>query len=194
MLGTFRHIDYALERWARRRYKALHRRKRAGAGWLNKMQAAAPRLFPSTAANTSDVTETHALLHGEESCVFADAGYLRAGKRPENQDIGLDWYVAARPSTVTRMYESLQACARRLEHLKSSVRSKVEHPFRVIKRQFGCTKVRYRSLTQNTAQVKTLFALSNLWMVRRDLMRAMGYVRSQRARWPREKPESGQID
>ena len=40
----------------------------------------------------------------------------------------------------------------------------VEHPFRVIKRQFGYTKVRYRGLKKNTAQRITLFALSNIWM------------------------------
>ena len=49
------------------------------------------------------------------------------------------------------------------------IRAKVEHPFRVIKRQFGYTKVRYRGLKKNTLQLKTLFALSNLWMVRHQL-------------------------
>ncbi|MEQ7330171.1 transposase, partial [Xanthomonas campestris pv. campestris] len=53
----------------------------------------------------------------------------------------------------------------------------VEHPFRVIKRQFGYTKVRYRGLAKNTAQVLTLFALSNLWIKRKQLMPAMGSVR-----------------
>ena len=57
-----------------------------------------------------------------------------------------------------------------IEHIKASTRAKVEHPFRVIKRQFGHTKVRYRGLAKNTAQLHTLFALSNLWMVRRKLM------------------------
>jgi IS5 family transposase len=56
------------------------------------------------------------------------------------------------------------------EHRKASVRAKVEHPFRVIKRQFGLVKVRFRGLAKNTAHVITLFALSNLWMARRQLM------------------------
>lgn len=51
-----------------------------------------------------------------------------------------------------------------------SIRAKVEHPFRVIKRQFGHVKVRYRGLKKNTAQLFTLFALSNLWMVRSKLL------------------------
>ena len=60
------------------------------------------------------------------------------------------------------------------EKLKASVRAKVEHPFRVIKCQFGFTKVRYKGLAKNTAQRMTLFALSNLWMARRHLMGARG--------------------
>jgi IS5 family transposase len=48
----------------------------------------------------------------------------------------------------------------RWEHFKASVRAKAEHPFPVIKRQFGYTKVRYRGLAKNTAQALTLFALS----------------------------------
>ena len=58
--------------------------------------------------------------------------------------------------------------------MKASIRAKVEHPFRVLKRQFGFTKVRYRGLAKNTAQVVTLFALGNLWLARRQLMAAQG--------------------
>ena len=60
-----------------------------------------------------------------------------------------------------------------LERAKARIRAKVEHPFRVIKRQFGHVKVRYRGLAKNTAQLHTLFALSNLWMVRRTLLQEM---------------------
>jgi IS5 family transposase len=56
------------------------------------------------------------------------------------------------------------------EQLKASVRAKVEHPFRVIQRQFGYVKVRYRGLAKNTAQLITLFALSNIQMARSRLM------------------------
>jgi IS5 family transposase len=55
------------------------------------------------------------------------------------------------------------------EKLKAAVQAKVAHPFRVVKRQFGYLKVRYRELKKKTAQLFTLFALSNLWMVRRKL-------------------------
>lgn len=53
----------------------------------------------------------------------------------------------------------------------------MEHPFRVIKRQFGYVKVRYRGLAKNSAQVQILFALSNRWMARRHLLPATGAVR-----------------
>ena len=61
----------------------------------------------------------------------------------------------------------------KLEHVKASIRAKVEHPFRVIKRQFGFVKVKYRGLAKNTANLMTLFALSNLWMARRRLLQGL---------------------
>ncbi len=63
------------------------------------------------------------------------------------------------------------------EKLKAGVRAKVEHPFRVIKRQFGFVKVRYHGLKKSTQQLFTLFALSNLWMVRAKLMQMQASVR-----------------
>ncbi|MDP9994521.1 IS5 family transposase [Variovorax boronicumulans] len=51
----------------------------------------------------------------------------------------------------------------------------------MIKRQFGLAKVKFKGLARNTAHVITLFALSNLWMVRRKLIAMMGLVRQQAA-------------
>jgi IS5 family transposase len=65
---------------------------------------------------------------------------------------------------------------RKIEYAKAQVRAKVEHPFRVIQRQLGYTKVRFRGLAKNIAQQTTLCALSNLWMVRKRLM-GLGEVR-----------------
>ena len=125
-----------------------------------------------TAANVNDVTQASALVHGEESDVFADAGYRGVSKREETQDIDANWHVAMRPGKRKALDRStpMGAVMDRLEHVKASIRAKVEHPFRVIKRQFGHVKVRYRGLAKNTAQLHTLFALSNLWMVRRTLL------------------------
>lgn len=57
-----------------------------------------------------------------------------------------------------------------LERVKARIRAQAEHPFRVIMRQFGHRKVRYRGLMKNTQQLHTLFALSNLWMMRRRIL------------------------
>lgn len=123
-----------------------------------------------TPANTNDVTQAAALLHGEEAVAFGDAGYQGAAKRPESRLE--NWHVAMRPGKRRALDPSnpVDAIVDEIERLKASVRAKVEHPFRVIKRQFGFVKVRYRGLAKNTAQLTTLFALSNLWMARRELM------------------------
>ena len=127
-----------------------------------------------TAANVNDVTQGHGLLHGEETVVFADAGYQGATKRLEAT--GVDWHVAMRPGKRRALDKqtALGALLEQAEKLKASVRAKVEHPFRVVKCQFGFTKVRYKGLAKNTAQLITLFALSNLWMARRQLMGVRG--------------------
>ncbi|MEB2231289.1 IS5 family transposase [Xanthomonas campestris pv. campestris] len=131
-----------------------------------------------TAANVADVTVKHTLLHGKEDSVFGDSGYTGADKREELQDCEAAFFIAAKRWTIQAIGNKRErAREQRWEHFKASVRAKVEHPFRVIKRQFGYTKVRYRGLAKNTAQVLTLFALSNLWIKRKQLMPAMGSVR-----------------
>jgi len=123
-----------------------------------------------TAANVNDVTQGHDLLHGKEADVFADAGYQGAMKRPEAT--GVEWHVAMRPGKrrVLDKNRGSHQLVEQLEKIKAGIRAKVEHPFRVIKCQFGFVKVRYRGLAKNTAQLVTLFALSNLWMARKRLM------------------------
>ncbi|WP_087866144.1 IS5 family transposase [Comamonas thiooxydans] len=128
-----------------------------------------------TAANVNDVTQASALVHGEETDVFADAGYQGVAKREEVQGIEANWHVAMRPGKRRALDKDnpMGAVLDQLEHVKARIRAKVEHPFRVIKRQFGHVKVRYRGLAKNTAQLHTLFALSNLWMVRRRLLQGL---------------------
>jgi transposase, IS5 family len=135
-----------------------------------------------TAANVNDVVEANALLHGGETTVFADAGYQGAGKRDDAR-AGVSWSVAMRPGLRQHLNRErpLGRLVDDLERLKASIRAKVEHPFRVVKRQFGHAKVRYRGLFKNTQQLQTLFALSNLWMVRRTLLETDGVVRPNAA-------------
>jgi transposase, IS5 family len=129
----------------------------------------------TTPANTADVTQTEHLLHGKEKTVWADAGYTGANKRAAVCKRRITWHIALKRGKLKAMAEGeLKDATRWLEYLKAAVRAKVEHPFRVIKRQFGYTKVRYRGLAKNTGQVLTLFALSNLWMARHRLKAAAG--------------------
>lgn len=133
----------------------------------------------TTAANEADVEQVSDLLHGKEDMVWADSGYRGAQSRVKR---GVQWHIAGRPSDMAKMPEGrAKASARKQEYQKASIRAKVEHPFRVIKRQFGLAKVRFKGLAKNTAHVITLFALSNLWMVRRKLIAMMGQVRLQAA-------------
>ncbi len=127
-----------------------------------------------TAANVNDLNVAGQLLHGEEQAAFGDAGYQGVHKRPEAE--GPTWHVAMRPGLRRKLNPFIEPDfrAERVEKMKASIRAKVEHPFRVLKRQFGFTKVRYKGLAKNTAQIVTLFALSNLWMARRQLMEAQG--------------------
>ncbi|TCP19540.1 DDE family transposase [Rhodovulum adriaticum] len=103
------------------------------------------------------------MLHGEESSVWADKGYVNAEREAA--------FVAA--GGVMRKAPKrgkLHPEDERINRILATVRAKVEHPFRVIKRQFGCVKTRYRGLAKNRVQLFTLFALGNLFLVRRRLM------------------------
>ena len=127
----------------------------------------------TTAANEADVEVVNELLTGKEKIVHADAGYTGADKRVTRKK--LKWAIAARRGKLNAMPDGRKK--QRLlaaEKAKASIRARVEHPFRVIKRQFGYAKVRFRGLVKNTAQVLTLFALSNLWMARKQLLGSTG--------------------
>jgi IS5 family transposase len=134
----------------------------------------------TTAANEADIEVVDELLHGKETVVHADAGYTGADKRVMRKK--LRWKIAARRGRITALPEGrnkdrLQA----FEKAKAGIRARVEHPFRVIKRQFGYAKVRFRGLVKNTTQVLILFALSNLWMARRQLLESTGKLRPKYA-------------
>ena len=128
-----------------------------------------------TSGHVSDIAEGNSLLHGQEMLGFGDAGYQGIDKRADAKT-GIAWHIAMRLGKRKKLNQDNEtdALLDQVEKLKASVRAKVEHPFRVVKRQFGFVKVRYRGLKKNTAQIITLFALSNLWMVRSKLMQAQG--------------------
>lgn len=127
-----------------------------------------------TAANVNDVTQASKLLHGEKSDAWGDARYQGVDKREEFKDNKVCWEIAMRAGKrrALNSERELHQLLERAKKLKASIRAKVEHPFSLIKQQFGYAKVRYRGLAKNTARLTMLFALGHLWMVRRQLMGA----------------------
>ena len=129
-----------------------------------------------TAANVSDVVEANSRATRTRSQRHGNAGYKGVDKRsdmpvamPERK---LRWHIAMKRSKrkALNLQHPVEALQEQLEQVKSKIRAKVEQPFRVIKRQFGHAKVRYRGLRKNTQQLHTLFALANLWMARTRLL------------------------
>ena len=106
------------------------------------------------------------LLHGDEQSVFGDKGYVSSEREAAFRAQGKVWGVMRKAPKGSRLHPVDE----QINRLIARVRAKVEHPFRVIKRQFGYTRTRYRGFAKNRAQLFTLFALGNLFQVRRRLM------------------------
>ena len=130
-----------------------------------------------TAANVHDVAMTPELLTGQEESVYGDSGYLRAEKREgavvrNSQKKKVKYRINRRPSQIRKLSNSGQYAAQKAEHKKSSIRSKVEHVFAVVKGQFRYRKTRYRGLRKQTAKLNMLFALANLILADRPCLAA----------------------
>lgn len=102
-----------------------------------------------TAANESDVSQAHALLHGHEEDAFGDAGYTGVEKRDEMQGKGAKWHVALKRSKIKAMRDgAIKDLLIEAERTKAQIRARVEHPFHVIKNLFGHRKVSLQGLGQ----------------------------------------------
>tara|TARA_R110002074_G_scaffold90662_2_gene198691 strand:- start:22 stop:978 length:957 start_codon:yes stop_codon:yes gene_type:complete len=106
------------------------------------------------------------LLHGGETSIWADKGYVSAERAAAFAGPGKFWGVMRKAPKG----DTLHPIDQQINRLIAKVRSRVEHPFRVLKRQFGYIKTRYRGLAKNQAQLFSLFALGNLYLLRRRLM------------------------
>jgi IS5 family transposase len=120
----------------------------------------------TSAASVSDVHMLPDLLHGDEKKVWGDAGYQGQTKAihaaaPAAQDM---------TSRRAKHKGGVDEVERRKNRTKARVRSKVEWPFRILKRVFGFTKVRYRGLKKNHEWLLTAFALVNLYQHRKRLV------------------------
>ena len=120
----------------------------------------------TTTAKVHDSQVWDELLHGEETSVWADKGYVSAAREAHFSGPGKFWGVMRKAPKGA----ALDPIDEDINRIIAMVRARVEHPFRVLKRQFGYLKTRYRGLAKNRAQLFTLFALGNLFLVRRKLM------------------------
>ena len=129
----------------------------AGTGYVHTVTA--------TAANVHDLDEAPNLVRADDEVVYADSGYQGAAKRPEitgDEHLSkVEWRIAARKGALKTMTDHDRA----IESRKASVRAKVEHPFLIVKRDFGFTKTRYRGIAKNLNHLQMLFASAN-WLMR----------------------------
>ena len=137
----------------------------AGTGYVHSVTA--------TAANVHDLDEAHHLVRDDDEVSYVDAGYQGAEKRPEiagdEHRSKIEWRVAARKGKLKSMHEHDRAEQSR----QAAVRAKVEHPFLILKRDFGFTKTRYRGLDKNLNHLHVLFASAN-WLMRARAVALMG--------------------
>jgi transposase, IS5 family len=105
------------------------------------------------------------LVREDDTAVYGDKGYASEEKQRAAEDAGVLWAVKEKAKPGQPLTKRRRARNRRF----GKVRAKVEHVFRVVKCQFGYRKVRYRGIAKNGAQVFALFALANLYRVRRRI-------------------------
>ncbi|MER0172162.1 MAG: IS4/IS5 family transposase, partial [Nitrosomonas sp.] len=116
----------------------------------------------------ADINVLPKLLRAEDEVIFGDAGYASDEYKRGSRQLGIRWCVQDKRKPGQNLSESQKK--RNRKH--SSIRARVEHVFRVIKRQFGFTKTRYSGLMKNAVQVNMLMGLANLYLLRRQLMTA----------------------
>jgi IS5 family transposase len=174
--ATIIHAPSSTKNRKQQRDPAMHQTKK-GKQWYFGMKAhvgvdSKTKLIHTvvaTAANVADVTVLPELLHGEETRVWGDQGYRGQTDvihecAPQAQDCTHRRY---------RYKDRIDEVERARNRTKSTVRSKVEHVFGVMKLQFGFVKVRYRGLAKNANRIFATCALVNLFMVRKRLLYAV---------------------
>ena len=119
-----------------------------------------------TAANVHDSQLLGDLMHGKELRVYGDSAYtgqreVMRSNAPKVKDFTQRKSFRNRPLTERE---------REANRVKSRTRAKVEHPFLILKRIFGFSKVRYRGLHKNATRVLVALGLVNLYMARRKLL------------------------
>jgi IS5 family transposase len=125
----------------------------------------------ATHAAAADITQLPQLLHGQERTIYGDQAYWKEADRQAFEARGVRYRVNRRTPSKTK---PLSERWREINRARSRTRARGEHPFHVVKRLWGFAKVRYRGLAKNLARAQTMFALTNLYLVRRQLLPAHG--------------------
>jgi len=142
----------------------IHSGVDAGSGYIH--------TITGTAANVHDIEETANLVRNDDEVVYGDSGYSGVAKREEIKGdeklATVEFRTNVRPSSikVTKIYKGTN-WDKQIESRKSSTRCKVEHPFLIVKRQFGYREVVYRGIAKNLNRFHVLFASANLVMCSR---------------------------
>ena len=139
----------------------IHAGVDAGSGYVHSITG--------TAANVHDINEAHNLIREDDSVVYGDSGYSGLSTREEIiHDANLskiEYRINRRPKSITRCQDNkFTEWEQRIESRKSSTRSKVEHPFLIVKKLFGYAKVAYRGIQKNLNRFYILFGSANLTM------------------------------
>jgi transposase, IS5 family len=122
----------------------------------------------ATDASVADINQMPELLHGQEREVFGDQAYWKEDDRKFLEGWGVRYRINRRPTA----HRPLSERWRMINRARSRTRARGEHAFRVIKQLWGFAKVKYRGLAKNLARAHTMFALANLYQVRRQLLPA----------------------
>jgi IS5 family transposase len=122
----------------------------------------------ATHAGAADISQLPYLLHGREREIFGDQAYWKEADRQAFAAREVHYRINRRPGP----HRPLSERWRRINRARSRTRACGEHAFRVVKQLWGFTKVRYRGLAKNLARAQTMFALANLYQLRRELLPA----------------------
>ena len=142
----------------------IHAGVDAGSGYVHTITA--------TSANVHDIDEAAKLIRDDDEVIYGDSGYSGMEKRPEIESdehlSQIEYRINVRPSSIkiSKNYNG-RNWDKEIENRKSSTRCKVEHPFLIVKRQFGYARVVYRGLAKNFHRFNVLFASANIVMCAR---------------------------
>ncbi len=120
----------------------------------------------TSTAKAHDKTKKDDLMHGNERAEFGDKGYADDKDKRAARKKGVFYGVLDKAKRGKKLSGKQKHRNKKL----SSVRAKVEHPFQILKCQWGYSKTRYRGLKKNDGQIVMLCALANIFMVRRSLL------------------------